>query len=146
MTTSEFYMWRAVFAFAMADRTLTPAEHDLLYKYRSGLDFSPEQLEVLRDDFLYPHDAGDLYKHITEAEHRQRFCGMARALAWCDGDLTRQEEAILKRVSCLGGGEHARMLQSSRTDPSVREYYAQYARNGLMGFWQPEPLLKEMLA
>ncbi len=140
--TSEFYMWRAVFAFAMADREITPGEAALLREYRASLRFTPEQAAQMEQDFAYPPDVQDMYRQITLPEHKQRFCAMARALAWCEGDLDKQDERILKRVSCLGTMEERDHLRKSRENPELQSYYDQYTRNGVTGFYRPPHVLE----
>lgn len=146
MNESEFYMWRSVFAFAMADHTMPPAELDLLNEYRAEAKFSPEQLVRLRDDFLYPHNPEEFYNSITDDRHKKRFCAMARALAWADGDLSKQDETILKRMTCLNSGSNIEIFRNSRTDPELRDFHDQYTKSGMLGLWQTPPRIVEMRA
>jgi len=134
VTDSEFYMWRAVFAFAFADGELSDPEHDLLNDYRGSVQFSPRQLEILKQDFANPQQVEHLFKRITAPEDKHRFCIMARALAWSEGDLDKQEERILKHVSCLGSKEHSDVFKKSRGHPDVLSHVEQYTKSGTMGF------------
>lgn len=140
MDDSEFYMWRAVFAFALADRELSDREQDLLNGFRESVHFSPEQLIVLRNDFTHPHDVELLYQNITQPEHKHRFCAMVRALAWSDGDLAKQEEIILKRVACLR--KDADIFAQSRDHPYLHSFFDQYEKSGVMGFLQTPHILE----
>ncbi len=139
---SEFYMWRAVFAFALSDKMLSIEEQDLLNDYRKGVPFSDQQLTTLREDFKDPQDVEDLYTHITSPEDKEHFCAMVRALAWCEGDLDKQDEYILKRVACLGKAEGAEILKNSRAHPNLQRYFQQYQRVGMMGFMPSPPILE----
>ncbi|MBU0859787.1 MAG: hypothetical protein KJ667_07600, partial [Alphaproteobacteria bacterium] len=103
---STFYMWRAVFAFALVDNMLSIEEQKLLKVYLDTVPFSDAQRAVLRADFKTPQNVESLYKKITNPADRERFCVLARALVWCEGDMDRQEEIILRRVSCLANGAH----------------------------------------
>ena len=134
MPESEFYMWRAIFAFAMADGELSADELDLLHEYKEYVHFSAHQLQILHDDFLYPQNVEYLYKQITQPEDKHRFCIMARALAWSEGDLDQQEERILKHVSCLGTKEHSDTFHRTRNHPEIEPFIDRYAKGGTMGF------------
>lgn len=142
VSASEFAMWRAVFAFAFADHEISPEERAVLDEYRTTIHFSQDQLLTLSGDFANPQDVEAVYRKILLPEHRHKFCAIARALAWCDGDLDQQEERILKKVACLKSPDYADDLRKSRNHPELHEYHEQYERNGMMGFFQPKPLLE----
>jgi len=140
MPESEFYMWRAVFAFAMADGELSAEELDLLHEYKEYVHFSARQLQILHDDFLHPQDPELMYKKITEGEDKHRFCIMARALAWSEGDLDKQEERILQHVACLKcDGDY---LKKSRDYPELGNFADTYAKGGTMGFLQTPHIIE----
>lgn len=136
---SEFQMWRAIFAFSVVDQVLSAEEIKLLKTYIGDVPFSKQQLEVFRQDFQSPQDVVALYEKITDLHHRERFCALARALVWCDGDPDRQEEIILRRVACLGGGEGAEMLFRSRDHGHARACYQEYERAGMAGLFKVSP-------
>lgn len=133
ISDSEFYMWRAVFAFATVDGILSLEEQQLLQSYRHKVNFSMDQLEILRRDMTTPQDVMALYKKITEHEHKKRFCILARALSWCEGDMDMQEQAILKRLECFKSGPDAEILRSTRGHPHVLDFYQEYAKAGIVG-------------
>lgn len=128
---SEFHMWRAVFAFAFVDNSLSLEEQELLQSYMKKVPFSQKQLSVLNGDFKNPPDIVKMYKGITSEKHREHFCVLARALVWCEGDMDRQEEKILKRVSCLDDDDGADLLYRSREHAG--DYYKHYAKAGMIG-------------
>jgi hypothetical protein len=134
---SEFNMWRAVFAFAFVDHSLSLEEQELLQSYLNHVPFSKAQRDILHADFLEPPDVVNMYQKITEIRHRERFCALARALVWCEGDMDRQEEIILKRVSCLSSGEDAEILHRSRDH--AHTYYQYYAKSGMTGLLKARP-------
>ncbi len=131
---SEFYMWRAVFAFTYVDNVLSLEEQELLRAYLKKVPFSAEQLATLKKDLQHPGDVVGLYRKITRSEDKERFCVLARAIVWCEGDITAQEKAILKKVSCFEDDEEEmEILESTRDHPCLKTYYQQYARAGMMG-------------
>jgi hypothetical protein len=139
VTSSEFHMWRAVFAFALVDKSLSIEEQELLRAHLKTVPFSPMQRETLKNDFLRPQNVEVMYKQISEPEHKRRFCVLARALAWCEGDLDRQEEEILRRVACMKGTNDEEMLRESRTHPNLRDFYQHYAKAGVAGLMKAGP-------
>lgn len=135
-------MWRAVFAFSLVDNILSIEEQQLLVAYLKAVPFSDIQLEILKEDFIHPQNVEYLYRQITEQRHKERFCILARALVWCEGDIIRQEEIILKRLSCLGHGVDKDILNLSRHHPHIRTYYQNYARAGLAGVMKTRPAIQ----
>lgn len=128
---SEFTMWRAVFAFSLVDHKLTLEEQKLLSQYLSSVPFSVEQTETLRRDFLMPQDVEALYNAISSADHKKRFCELARTLVWSKGDMDLQEKIILRRVACLGKGEGRTILRESRTSEAILRYHEEYEKAGI---------------
>lgn len=133
VSESELYMWRAVFAFAFVDRNLSLEEQELLHSYLAQAQFSPDQKRLLAKDMLEPQDVEKMYQGITRPEDKSRFCTLARALAWCEGDLDAQERHILQKVSCLKGGADYDILRETRKSSHLHDYYQHYARSGMMG-------------
>jgi hypothetical protein len=78
---SEYCMWRAVFAFALADKILSLEKQDFLRCLRRRARFSPRQLALLRRDFADPPDVEEMYRRITRPEDKARFFTLADALA-----------------------------------------------------------------
>lgn len=135
VSESEFNMWRAVFAFSLVDHVLTLEEQELLKSYKAKVPFSKEQLEILGKDFKNPQDIEALYNKITEKDDKKRFCVLARALVWSDGDMDAQETEILKRVACLKAPEGREILSGTRDHPHINTYYQEYAKAGVMGLF-----------
>lgn len=134
-------MWRAVFAFSLVDNMLSMEEQRLLQTYLNAVPFSPAQLDILKQDFRTPQDVETLYKQITDPAHKERFCVLARALVWCEGHMERQEEAILKKVACLGQGDDLNILRGTRNHPHIEDYYQHYARAGVVGLVKARPIV-----
>jgi hypothetical protein len=139
ITESEFYMWRAVLAFAFADNLLSLSDQDILSKHMRSLPFSLRQRQILRNDFKTPPNVEQMYKRIIDAEHRKRFCSLARSIAWSDGDMDKQEEIILGRVGCLGKGEGRDFLMQSREDENLYQYHRLYEEAGVSSFFRSKP-------
>lgn len=95
MTESRFYMWRAVFAIAHADRVVTAEERSFLYKVLADHPFSETQIRVLEADIDHAQDPGRMFEKITDQNDRSTFFHYARALVWCDGDFGAQEQKIM---------------------------------------------------
>lgn len=131
---SEFAMWRALFSFALVDQVLTLEEQTLLSQYLSTVPFSQRQRELLLEDMTRPQDVESLYKKIAQAEHRKRFCELARTLVWSKGDMDMQEKIILRRVSCIAYGEHWETLKKTRLSDYSDNFHEQYERVGLLGY------------
>ena len=142
VSESEFYMWRAVFAFSIVDNMLSMEEQRLLHSYLNAVPFSEVQLATIKDDFKAQQDVEALYKKITDPKDRERFCVLARALVWCEGDMEKQEEAILKKVACLGKGAYDDVLKSTRNHPHLDAYYQQYAKAGVVGLIKVPPSIQ----
>ena len=145
VTDSEFAMWRAVFAFSLVDNMLTLEEQRLLQSYLNSVPFSPVQLDIIKADFKHPQNVETLFQKITEPRHRERFCVLARALVWCEGNMIRQEEEILRRVACLGHGADFDMLRGTRNHPHLEPYYREYARAGMVGLMKSPPLVQMLV-
>ena len=139
ISSSEFAMWRAVFAFALVDNSLSLEEQDILQSHLKTVPFSTAQRDMLKSYFEDPDsDVEDLYKQITNEEDKMRFCVLARALAWCEGDMDRQEEKILKHVGCIKGVDDE-ILRESRTHPNLKNFYKHYAKAGMVGLMKYSP-------
>ena len=136
ISESEFYMWRAVFAFTFVDNVLSLEEQDLLHSYLAKVPFTKEQLKTLREDLLHPKSVVDLYRKITRREDKERFCVLARAIVWCEGDMAAQEREILKRVDCLSEPEEEAILHATRDHPRLNTYYQDYAKAGMVGLFK----------
>lgn len=130
---SEFFMWRALFAFAFSDNVMSDEEKRLLKNYQEDVVFSPAQLAILREDFAQPKPAEDLYLQITDHQDKLRFCALARALMWNGGSASRQEEDILVRVGCMREAANESILRESRDHPHLHAYYDSYMQAGSLG-------------
>jgi len=137
ISESEFYMWRAVLAFTFVDNSLSLEEQELLQSYLAKVPFSADQIEALKDDMRHPsNDVVGFYRKITNPEDKKRFCVVARAIVWCEGNMDEQEKKILQRVSCLSEPEEEEVLKSTRDHPKINTYYQDYARAGMVGLFK----------
>ena len=140
ITESEFNMWRAVFAFSLLDNVLSPQGQKILKPYSNTILFSQAQNDILRNDFKEPQNVETLYSKITDPKDKERFCLLTRALAWCGGDMGKQEEAILKKLFCLAKGADDDVLKRTRRHPHLKGYYIQYCQDGMVGLYILPPL------
>lgn len=139
ISDSEFNMWRAVFAFTFADNVLSVEEQVLLNSYLKNVNFSHTQREVLKSDLKKPKNVVEMYRKITNPKDKKRFCVLARAIVWCEGDMGEQEEEILRRVSCLSEKEENIIFERTRNHPHIHDYYQEYAKTGMMGLFKEPP-------
>lgn len=98
VSESRFYMWRAVIALVHADHVVTLEEKELAESYLGNVDFSEEQVAILREDLLEAQDIEEMFNNITDPVDQGEFFGFARLMVWCDGDFDRQEEEIFSRL------------------------------------------------
>lgn len=143
MTESRFFMWRAVFAMAHADRVVTAEEKSFLYKVMADYSFTGEQRHILETDLEHAQDIGKMFDRITDQNDRSKFFQYARALVWCDGDFGEQEQKImvaLKKsyVSTVDYEAIADTMQLELAEDdkaAIRDVYHSI-RNSKPGFWQ----------
>ncbi len=137
VSQDEFSMWRAVFAFALADGKLTIEEQKILSHHIDSVDFSKEQLETLRADMNVKNDVEDLFSKIISPENKKKFCALARSLVWCDGDIAIQEKHILQHVKCFQTREYSEMLKNSAGSDAYKNFVRAYEDTN--GFTQIKP-------
>jgi hypothetical protein len=133
ITDSEFHMWRALLAFAFVDKVLSVEEQAVLRAHVTRDELTPHQRKILKADFKSPPNVKTMYKKITAPEDQVRFCVLARALVWCEGDMDKQEEYILKHLGCLDSDEGRKTLSQSRDDVYLHLYHMQYQKAGMAG-------------
>lgn len=140
---AEFQMWRAVFAFAFTDGVLSKEEKNVLSDHLKDVDLTEDQKKTLVKDMQSNASVVDLFNKITSDIYKQLFCDVARTLAWCEGQIQRQEEEILKRVACLKQPENNTFLKKSSTSSIFERYLKQYRETGKIGAKKPLPLFEE---
>lgn len=122
LSTGMFYMWRCVIALAHADGKLAPAELAYLDKMLGNLlqyyDLTAEQKDAFAADLQNPQDIDMLFSRINEPEARDMLIGFAEELAWIDGELSADEEAVLKRLRLRNPEQfdRAALLEEIRAD------------------------------
>lgn len=141
LTDSRLAMWRAVVALAHADGVVMPkeAEFGALYMDRAGA--SDEQREILRQDLYHPRDPGEMFAQISESSDKADFFEFARALLWCDGDVSAQEEAIVEKLQ----RDHVESLRPERLAAGIRalrdeQTAARMKQDAAAGKWAKEHL------
>jgi len=108
-------MWRAVVAMVHADGIVTPHEIDFVNTHILNLPLSEGQMKVIRQDIQTPQDVGSMFSQIEVQNDKRDFFVLARALAWCDGDLDKQEAKILHTIHAkhMATGEESLLRESS---------------------------------
>lgn len=116
VSESRFFMWRAVVAMAHADKTIEPAEKEMIENYLDKVPFSPKQREVLKKDLEKQRNVGQMFELVTDPEDQGEFFNFARMLVWSDGDFDAQEKKILGYLekTHLRSLNHARLTQMVR--------------------------------
>jgi uncharacterized membrane protein YebE (DUF533 family) len=95
---SRFTMWRAVITIIHADGVVTPHELSFLNDYLKEMNLTDEQRRIVAEDLKAPQDTVKMFKEITNVQDKRDFFMLARAVSWCDGDLDRQEDLIIRKL------------------------------------------------
>ena len=140
VSDDEFTMWRAVFAFALADGELTLEEQKILTHHIETVPFSRDQVKMLRDDMREPHEVEGLYSEIIAKAHKEEFCALARTLVWCDGDIDLQEKEILQKVGCFQKRDALEMLKNSTKHALYTKFTKIYESSSQLKSRTPSPL------
>ena len=102
ISTSMFYMWRCVVAIAHLDGGVSLGERAYLEKIFSNIDrvygLSDEQEKAFANDLINPQRIDDLLPHINDPEYRAMLITFGETLAWLDGNVAPEEDAILKKL------------------------------------------------
>ena len=104
LSTSMFYMWRALLAIAWADGNCGKEETAYFAKVFENLaryfDLSQEQRNTLANDLEHPSEleALVLFSHINDPDVRGKLITFAHDLVMLDGELHPNEEDILRRL------------------------------------------------
>ena len=98
ISESRFNMWRAVFAMAHVDDFLALEEQGMLYGIIESQGFSDQQVSVLREDVATAQSPDEMFAMIKDSHDRVEFFSAARALVWCDGNLSDQETEIIEHL------------------------------------------------
>lgn len=142
LNNSEFQMWRALFAFAFTDGILSVDEKNVLSDHLKDVELTEDQKKTLVKDMQNNEPVEGLYRKITNDDYKQLFCDVARTLAWCEGEIDRQEEEILKRVACLKEPSNQLFLKKSAKSSIFERYLKQYRETGKIGAKKPLPLFE----
>lgn len=80
---SEFYMWRAVLAYALYEGVLSLEAQAVLRQAMGNVKFSSQQKKILRADLSVPQDIDVLHRHISDPRDKERFFKIIHALRSC---------------------------------------------------------------
>ena len=138
----EFQTWRALFAFAFTDGELSLEEKNVLSDHLKNVELTESQKEKLVEDMQGHVSVEKLFYQIGDDSLKKLFCEVSRTLAWCEGDIDRQEEEILKRVACLDKPEYSKFLKESANSPTSERYLRQYQETGRIGAQEPLPMFE----
>ena len=95
VSQSHFFMWRTLFSLAHADNIVTDEEVAFMANVLEEIDFTDEQMLILKDDIINAKDVGEMFKSITNSNDRMQFFNFARELVWADGDFGSEEQSVM---------------------------------------------------
>jgi uncharacterized tellurite resistance protein B-like protein len=99
---SLFNMWRCVIAIAHADGKVQDEERDYLTKIIANLDrvygLSEEQRSAFAKDLAQPAQISEFLPKVTNPAHRSQLIYFGENLVWADGELSAEEEAVVKML------------------------------------------------
>lgn len=98
ITDSQLHIWRTLFAVAHADDIVTDEEVQFMAHVMEEVDFTEEQLIILKDDISNPKNAKEMFYKITTREDRVKFFDLARDLVWADGDFDEAEQSVMVQL------------------------------------------------
>ena len=102
ISTSQFYMWRAVIAVAHADDLVQDAERAYLNRVIANMDrvngLTDDQKSIFAADIETPQKISDLLPYINDPQWRGQLIYFAGMLAHADGTLDPREDDIIKKL------------------------------------------------
>ncbi len=98
VSTSKFYMLRCLVAMAHADGVICDEERAYLAVFMNRLPFTDEQRNIFENDMETSQDIETLLPHINDPKYRGQLPYFARIMAYKDGELHPNEEALLNRM------------------------------------------------
>lgn len=122
----EFNMYRALLTFAVCDHVFSIEEQNILSHHLKKATLTENERFILTQDLQKPQSVEYFYNKIESAAVKKKFCEIARTMVWCDGDITRQEKEILKRVSCFKDLAHSKILKESGESPFIHQFMKSY--------------------
>ena len=97
VTTSEFFMWRTLFAITHADGLVSNEEVRYMAEALEDVPFSEEQRKILNEDIKTSKDPAEMFAGITDVRDQARFFQIARDIVHIDGEYgTAEQELMLK--------------------------------------------------
>lgn len=124
ISDSRMFMWRAVIAMVHADGVVTPHELAFVQDSIKDIGMSPEQLKIISHDLQTPQDSYEMFSQIQSPLDKKDYFALARAVSWCDGDLDKQEQLILKNLEKMHiNEEEMKLLDQSRQAMHEVELY-----------------------
>ncbi len=91
-------MWRALFAIAHADNIVTDEELAFMAAILEDVNFTDEQIIILKDDIINPKNIEEMFGLITKKEDKIEFFNFAHDMVWADGSFVSQEQEVMVRL------------------------------------------------
>ena len=98
VSTSKFYMLRCLVAMAHADGVVCDEERAYMNALISRLPLTPEQESILDNDLHEAQPIEELLPYINDPRYRGQLPYFARLMAYKDGELHPNEEALLNKM------------------------------------------------
>lgn len=98
VSTSKFYMLRCLAAMAHADGVVCNEERAYMSALISRLPLTTEQRKTLEKDLDVAQPIESLLAHINDPKYRGQLPYFARLMAYKDGNLHPNEDALLKKL------------------------------------------------
>ncbi|MCC6597966.1 MAG: TerB family tellurite resistance protein [Alphaproteobacteria bacterium] len=98
LTSSQFYMWRTLFAIAHADGVVSEEEVRFMAEALEDFPFSKTQRAILNEDVKHAQGIEVMFQGITDARDLAAFFKYARILVHIDGEFSESEQKIMQRL------------------------------------------------
>lgn len=101
VTTSEFFMWRTLFAITHADGLVSNEEVRYMAEALEDVPFSDEQRKTLNEDIKTPKDPAEMFSGISDVRDQARFFQIARDVVHIDGEYGTAEQDLMLKLKRL---------------------------------------------
>ena len=91
---SKFHMWRACIGAIWADGVLDESEKSWIMERIDGLNFTPEQKEILLDDLKGNMDINLILSKISDRKDRAFLAHQIRVIGHLDNDFSEHEKKM----------------------------------------------------
>lgn len=101
VTSSEFFMWRTLFALTHADGLVSNEEIRYMAEALEDIPFSDDQRKILNEDIKTPKDPAEMFAGISDVCDQARFFQIARDVVHIDGEYGVAEQDLMLKLKRL---------------------------------------------